>query len=240
MNCRTCFLLLIAVFGWGAWAQDKEMPATPPAQQCEYDGSRGNESLRIVDGADDARFFFSCHTGNPNAGPTGCIESTLPVGLVISVDREDEKWACIHSEGRLSGWMPADRLGPLPTAPAPPVDEWIGWWRRSSDSPGRKNSRILITRGKDDHVLHVSGRAYWYGLNQSVNFGQVKAEAVPVGRYLHVVEKPDGGCVVDLQLTRDERGAKLQVKDNEGCGGMNVRFMGEWRKFNPARVSTRR
>jgi hypothetical protein len=212
-----------------ATAQEQGATPAPPQEQCEYDGSGGNETLRRVLGKEPAPSFFACQTHNPNAGPSGCIASTVPAGLVVSVKREVNGWTCIHSDGFVSGWISSTRLEQLATEPKPPIADWLGWWRNGPGTPSERNDRLLITRGKEPGSLHVSGRAYWYGMNGNVHSGGVNAEAVPVGRHLHVVN----GCVVDLDLSRDEKGLKLLASDNEECGGMNVRFMGEWRKFVP-------
>ena len=222
-------VLLVITSASMAMAQSGGVSATPPPQPCEYDGSGGNETLRLVSGKEAAPYFFSCQTHNPNAGPSGCVQSTLPAGSMINVKSELGGWSCIHSEGFVSGWIPSARLEPLPSVPKPPVADWLGWWRNGPDAPGIKNDRILITRGEQPNSLHVSGRGYWYGLNGNVHFGGFTGDAVPVGPRLHIVD----GCVVELELSRNDQGLKLLANDNERCGGMNVRFMGTWRKFQP-------
>ena len=71
------------------------------------------------------------------------------------------------------------------------------------------------------------------------HFGQLNAEATPMGNHVHFVESDghDSGCVVDLSLhTETEGGTTLSSYDNENCGGMNVRFAGDWKRFTPSKT----
>jgi hypothetical protein len=123
---------------------------------------------------------------------------------------------------------------PLPSEPHIPLKFWEGWWERpaAEREKGVQNDRLLITPGKKPGSLRISGRAYWHGVG-TVHYGQVNAEATPVGKYLHVVE---GSCVVDLDMG-SKRPAGMQARQNElevgACGGMNVSFSGKWVKFTP-------
>jgi hypothetical protein len=84
---------------------------------------------------------------------------------------------------------------------------------------------------------NISGRAYWYGINDVVHFGEVQADAAPIGVYLHAVESsPSGtGCVVDLKF--DLTTHTLTAYDNMQCGGMNVRLARTWARFTPKQLS---
>jgi len=108
-----------------------------------------------------------------------------------------------------------------------PLQDWIGWWR---DSPGTRD-RLLITAGSSPGTLRVSGRAYWYGINRNVHYGQLNSrDATPSGPYLHLVESDTlSGCVVDLHF--DPARHSLRSYDNSNCGGMNVHFSGTWTRF---------
>ena len=116
--------------------------------------------------------------------------------------------------------------------------EWLGWWHSGREIRGVKADRLLITRKPGSELLHISGRAYWYGLGDDVHFGEVQADAAPIGLYLHAVQPfSSGGCVVDLKL--DPATHTLHAYDNMQCGGMNVRFDGTWERFLPKKRSRR-
>ena len=150
--------------------------------------------------------------------------------------QEQNGWACVTGGDSTSGWVPVRNLSPVPATPQSLISEWLGWWRRGKDVKGVKNDRLLITSDPGSNVLHVSGRAYWYGLNDNVHLGSIQADATPVGVYLHAVEAT-GGCVLDLKL--DQTTHTLKGYDNEQCGGMNVRFSGTWTHFKPVQSAHR-
>lgn len=160
--------------------------------------------------------------------------STEPLSSkVIGVDHTEGSWSCVFADD-VSGWVPSDRLSPLPDTPAISSTEWLGWWRSGKDVPGIHNDRLLITRSPGNaRMLHVSGRAYWYGINHNVHFGQVDADALACGPLLHIVGSgDDSACILDLIYNPATR--TFKALDNSQCGGMNVRFSGEWTRFTPS------
>jgi hypothetical protein len=146
----------------------------------------------------------------------------------VNLGQVQSGWACVTGGDSTSGWVPVERLASIPTTPRVSLSEWLGWWRQGEDVRGIKNDRLLITHSPGSNVLHISGRAYWYSSQENVHFGEVQADARPIGIYLHAV---DSGCVIDLELDPTTRA--LKTYDNEGCGGMNVRFMGTWTQITP-------
>jgi hypothetical protein len=218
-------------------AQENPLPSGAPTATCDFHGAHTLDALRIFNGTAPIPFVFSCGQNRP-AGT--CIsndikpDSTEPLSSkVIGVDHTEGSWSCVFAEG-VSGWVPSDRLSPLPDTPAISSTEWLGWWRSGKDIPGIRNDRLLITRSPANaRILHVSGRAYWYGINHNIHFGQVDADAVARGPLLHVVEgDDDSACILDLIYNPGTH--TFMALDNSQCGGMNVRFSGEWTRFTPS------
>jgi hypothetical protein len=195
-----------------------------PTTECSFPEIKSTTPIRITTGNQPVPYQFACGVRSPSA----CAVGTLPSGLVVSFGQEQNGWACVTGGDSTSGWVPIEDLAPLPTTPDVPLSDWLGWWRQGKDVKGMKNDRLLITRSSGSRLLHVSGRAYWYGIPPNVHFGGVQADAEPIGLYLHAI---DGGCVLDLKL--DPITHTLKVYDNSGCGGMNVRFLGVWNRFTP-------
>jgi len=132
--------------------------------------------------------------------------------------------------------MPSLSLALFAQQPSSKIQDWIGWYRTPIQTPGKKNDRLLLTRGKEPGTIHVSGRAYWYGINDVVHFGSVNADGIPSGSSLHVVEGDDrddpAACRIDFVLNPLDH--TLSAEDNSHCGGMNVTFRGKWVRFTPA------
>ena len=205
-------------------------PQTPipgaPTSECSFSDIGPDSPIRITTGHGPIPYQFACGYNRP---PGVCAIYTLPPGLVVNFGREQNGWACVTGgEDFTSGWVPLEHLAPVPDTPHVSLSEWLGWWRQGEDARGINNDRLLITHNPGSNVLHISGRAYWYGSMSNVHFGEVQADAMPIGIYLHAV---DGGCVIDLKLDLTSRA--LKAYDNEGCGGMNVRFRGTWTRFTP-------
>ena len=207
-----------------------------PASECSVTPGADISSLRIFTGAAPISWTFACGT-RPGGG---CVKGQLTPGsqelpstAVAAFGHEQDGWACIFFSG-VTGWVPSNRLAALPDEPAVPLDDWLGWYRRPEEAPGRKNDRLLLTRGKAAGTISVSGRAYWYGQADNIHAGQINAEAKPFGRYLHVIDgESDSACVVNL--VADPAKHELIGDDNSQCGGLNVRFWGEWIRFTPSR-----
>jgi hypothetical protein len=213
--------------------QDPPIPADAPTSACEFPGSRSVEALRIVAGIEPVSFVMSC-PGHPGGRCNTPIAPTSMARLstnLLAVDRTEGGWTCTNNAG-VPGWVPTNRLIPLPDTPAVPTTHWLGWWRSGKDAPGIQNDRLLITRSKNNpRILHVSGRAYWYGITNNVHLGEINADAQARGPYLHIVEGDPPGCILDLAY--DPVTHNFNAIDNSECGGMNVRFLGKWSRFTP-------
>jgi len=207
-------------------------PQTPvpgaPTTACSFPDIDAQTPIRITAGDGPIPYQFGCGYNRP---PGVCAEGVLPAGLIVSLGEIRNGWACVTGGDSTTGWIPAERLDEVPASPRVPISEWLGWWHQENEVKGRKNDRLLITRLPDSKTLHISGRAYWYGLGDNVHFGEFQADAAPIGIYLHVVQASQygAGCIVDLKL--DPATHTLDGYDNMQCGGMNVRFSGTWRRF---------
>ena len=226
---------LLAVLGLAS--QTLPTPALPPqipvagapTAHCSFERIDAGTPIRITTGEEPIPYQFACGLSRPDGA---CIANTLSPGLVVSLGEERAGWACVTGGDSTAGWIPAKDLAPVPATPRAPLSEWLGWWRHVNEAKGVKNDRLLITRGPGSDVLHLSGRAYWYGLNDNVHFGEVQADAAPIGVHLHAVQTfTAGACVVDLKL--DQATQTLKSYDNMRCGGMNVHFAGAWIHFTP-------
>jgi len=101
-------------------------------------------------------------------------------------------------------------------AARPALSSWVGVWKY-----GRKS--LDIRRDSKSGFLKVKGYAIWEGVRANVHVGGVEAVAQPQGNKLVLVEEE---CQVSLKLVGDY----VVASDNSGCGGVNVRFDGVFRK----------
>ena len=171
-------------------------------------------------------YFLGDSDGCPNDGPA-CRQRTyvLP-GDTLVTGRGHGAYVCAffpNKVGGTAGWVRRDRLTALPTA-TPPLEAWFGHWAYGD------NDIQLSKRGK---ALHVDGEAYWPSANPTPeerpggpNIGALEGLATPqAGR----IQVGDGGmefCKATLVLLPPF----LVASDNGGCGGMNVRFDGVYRR----------
>jgi len=224
--------LLPAVAGAHIDAQRGYPAPTPgaPTTACSLDDVPSTAPVRIIRGNGAVPYAFACAQ---HGTEKPCIGGNLNPGLVVTVAASSGEWSCVSGGDSTSGWVPTSSLAELPVTPKVPLEDWIGWWHNGPDTRRVKSDRLLITRGSSPGTLRVSGRAYWYGINHNVHFGQLNStEAKPSGPYLHLVEGDNlSGCVVDLHF--DSARHTLNSYDNANCGGMNVRFSGTWTRFMP-------
>jgi hypothetical protein len=126
-----------------------------------------------------------------------------------------------NKRGGTKGWIPSGFLTPAATESDPALTAWTGNWQMHEDA----NIEIRIAGGK----LAVAGQAFWTGgpVN-SIHTGELEGVAAPAGGIV-ALRKAGGGeydCAADLRLV----GPYLAVKDNGRCGGLNVSFIGVYRR----------
>jgi hypothetical protein len=117
---KLSLLLIVAPVGFAQSA--------PPSEKCEFNQERARDEVQRIAGSAPATYYFACRENNPNAGATGCLKDTVKPGLVISVNRTENGWACISGSDSTSGWVQRSSLEPLPTEPRIPLKMWEGWW----------------------------------------------------------------------------------------------------------------
>ena len=206
-----------------------------PVSACDLSNLPAGAPTRILQGSGPVPYSLACGVN----GSGTCIPLTLVPGLVVIAGPEQGGWTCVSDGDATFGWVPTSRLAPVPSTPLIPLSQWIGWWHQGKPTPGVKNNLLLITSGKSKGTLHVSGRAYWYGLADNVHFGGVNGDAEPVGPYLHLVEGDDlNSCILDLKY--DSATQTIAAHDNARCGGMNVRFSGVWTRVKPSEQTSTR
>jgi hypothetical protein len=117
-----------------------------------------------------------------------------------------------------AGYVPEGRLEALPAAGVTQKD-WLGQWRMGDDS---------ITLRARGAKLSASGEAYWPSANPSLkerpggpNTGQMSGVAEPKGNQVTFADEEDE-CHVSLTLLPPF----LLARDDNRCGGMNVRVDG--------------
>ncbi len=231
---RALFLVAVAILV-SSFVHAQDDPYAPiagaPTDACEFDHAGLDTPLGVLTGKDDVPYQFACGHNRP-AGV--CAGIKLKPGPLVSLGPSKNGWTCVTDGSSTSGWVPADRVGPVPDEPKVAAKDWIGFWREGKPVKGIKGNRLLITAGKTPGTLQISGRAYWYGSRDDVHFGEIRTDhVVTIGPYLHAIEGDDlSGCVLDLKFNPSTH--QFDASDNQNCGGMNVRFSGTWQRFAPS------
>jgi hypothetical protein len=120
-----------------------------------------------------------------------------------------------NKAGGGAGWLSTAQLQAVPSAPT--GGGWIGVWGET------RWLRLTLTAAGADIV--VKGEAYWQGMHPgNIHTGEIDGRGRPVGDALEVGDYD--GCRVRLRRL----GPYLLVADNNGCGGMNVRFADVYRR----------
>lgn len=193
-----------------------------------YPSDQVNFRVFKAKGSGNQRIYFVKEEAGCPSHSTGCRQkSYLVPGDEVVVERKYKDWTCSwfqNPQGAMTtGWLPTASLRPL-AATSPSWQSWLGTWKQG------KYNEIKISKGPQSGVLKVTGSALWQGLGDNVHTGEFNAQATPQGLTLRVRDGNDTySCEVNLRLNHQY----LLVKDNSNCGGMNVRFMGGYRKSGP-------
>lgn len=148
-------------------------------------------------------------------------------GDVLLTGRSHGRYVCVffaNRGGGDAGWAPRERLAPMPVPSSPLLSAWVGRWSDGDDT---------ITLKTDGGALVAEGEAYWPSAHPSrsaapggPNVGDLSGTARPSGDRVVFSDGDPQGCTATLTLVE----ALLVVRDNDGCGGMNVSFTGVYRR----------
>jgi uncharacterized protein len=109
-----------------------------------------------------------------------------------------------------------------------PLSTWTGHFVRYWKGHEDKDRATISVLGLKNGRLFLSGTAIWAGPKANtgqVNTGEMEAyvkQQVQDGMALF----DSDGCTAQLRLT----GNTLEVKDESGCGGLNVTFDGQYKR----------
>jgi hypothetical protein len=218
----------------GAEAQNRDAPLPPdlPAIACKPPVVFNFEGLRVFSGTAPVLMAFHCREKGSDADACHAeyLDPAKPddyQGDLLAPGVTKGHWTCAMVGG-WSGWIPTDRLAPVPSIPSITTQQWLGTW--TNGHVGTRGDRLVLTRSAEGHgKIHVEGRAYYTNIAHNVSSGEVSGDVVAKGPFLHILdhgEMPD--CVLDLKY--DLASGTFRAVDNQLCGGHNVTFDGVWRR----------
>lgn len=195
-----------------------------PANWCRdglFASDKAEFKLAKVGGNWTARIhFWNDDDGCPSQKVKCETKRYLITGDEVLVSRTYGQWICgwyqPQKGSETVGWLQADKLVMAPSSPRPALESWIGLWKYAGKS-------LDIRRDGKSGFLKVKGYAIWQGIGANVRVGGVEAASQPQGNELVLVEDE---CQVSLKLVGDY----LVANDNSGCGGVNVRLNGVFRR----------
>ncbi len=225
-------LFLLAVFVTRAQSRNAPLPLDLPAIACKPPVSSSFDGLRVFNGT--APILMAFHCGEKGSDTDAChaeyLDPAKPEdyqGDLIAPGATQGRWTCAMVGG-WSGWIPTDRLAPVPSTPAITTQQWLGTW--TNGHVGTQGDRLILTRSAAGHgEIHVEGRAHYTNIAHNVSSGEVSGDAVAKGPFLHILdhgEMPD--CVLDLKYNLAS--GTFRAVDNQLCGGFDVSFDGTWRR----------
>jgi hypothetical protein len=172
----------------------------------------------VAPGAQPRLHFHTDVDGCPGNGRPSCQAKAFVVpGDKLLLSKTRGEWACAWYQGKsheTTGWVQRRYLVEQPQAARA---DWAGKWKMDG-SPG------YISIANKDGGWYVLGETR-QALPNTENLGEIRGELKVNGNHAHLggQEKPDGfDCVADFTRA----GEFLIVRDNESCGGVNVRFNG--------------
>ena len=149
------------------------------------------------------------------------MKSYLVDGDVVFGGQEDKNFRCVYygtAKGKiLAGFVSTDQLVLFAEDQELAQNFLVGTWTYDG------NPKIVITAAGKGKV-RAEGEAWWPGPRiPPFHEGSFSAVAAPAGKEITFREgEGEYDCKVDLL----RRGPYLVARDNEHCGGANVRFSG--------------
>lgn len=109
-----------------------------------------------------------------------------------------------------------------------PAAQWNGEYSRFFQGVKDKDTAEIILVGLNGNQIYISGNALWYGPNAAngqINTGNIEG----IGKLKSGKAVFDfDGCQASMLIKQGE----LFVENESGCGGMNVTFIGNYRKIS--------
>lgn len=103
---------------------------------------------------------------------------------------------------------------------------WSGNYVRYTNGKEDRDSSVILIIGLEQNRILISGHSLWYGPNAKlgqVNTGEMEGIASVSGNRASV---DFDGCKAEISLQQPT----LVVESDSGCGGLNVTFVGEYKK----------
>jgi len=234
-----CGLALLAFVVTSATAQTKDAPLPPdvPKVECTPPTVSSFDGLRVFSGTTPVLMAFHC--GDKGGDASACHAEYLDLGKpddyqgdLIAPGTTHGRWTCAMVGG-WSGWIPTDRLSPVPATPAITTQQWLGTWENTH--MGIKGDRLVLSRSAAGHGrIHVEGKATYTNAAHNVSSGTLGGDAIAMGPFLHILDHGEqSGCVLDLKY--NSTSDTVRAVDNQLCGGVNVSFDGVWRRVKTAK-----
>jgi hypothetical protein len=234
---KPTFLLVLYLLGLpraGAQDNSRPMPAGAPTAACKPLGAPTFDGLRVFNGTAPVPIVSDCggHGRPANTCDTQYLSLTKPGEYqddLVAPSGTQGSWSCV-TIGGWAGWVPSNRLEPVPATPSITTKQWLGTWVNTHMGAGR--DRLILTRSPAGHgIIHVHGSAYYTNVAHNVNYGGVDGDALAMGPFLHIVDQTVPSCILDLKY--NPANGTFRAVDNQHCGGFNVSFNGVWRRVTP-------
>lgn len=224
--------MLFAAAGFAA-AQDAPTPPGAPKLACEPPAAPNFAGLRVFNGTTPVPRVYFCgsHGNAPGACFTQYLDPVKPdeyQGDLIAAGPVQGAWTCAMVGG-WPGWVPTDRLSPVPATPAVTTQQWLGTW--SNGHIGAHGDRMVLSRSAAGHgILHAEAKATYTNIAHNTSTGEVSGDALALGPFLHILDSGEQtGCALDLKY--DVTNGTIRAVDNQTCGGFNVSFDGVWHRL---------
>lgn len=167
-------------------------------------------------------YFYGDDENCPN-GKNCRQKSYLIAGNEVIVSRKFGNWACGWYQPKKGsetvGWISLKNLEFTPMVQG--VESYAGKWTFYDND-------IEIKKTKDPKVFDITGMAFWKGMGDNINTGELDGKAVWNQQNLvyGAEDKSEYACKVRIDLVWKY----LIVSDNFNCGGLNVTFSGVYLK----------
>ncbi len=224
--------LLLSTLTVAAAQNNAPLPLGAPTTPCEPPAAPDFAGLRVFQGTTSVPRVYFCGSHGQPAGV--CFTQYLNLakpeeyqGDLIAAGPTQGAWTCAMVGG-WPGWVPTDRLSPVPATPAITTQQWLGTWVNGHVSTSR--DRMVLSRSAAGHgTIHAEAKAYFTNAAHNVHTGDVSGDALAMGPFLHILDTGEQpGCALDLKY--DVQSGTIRAVDNQLCGGFNVSFDGVWHR----------